>query len=146
MAIMLRGHVNTHHKSGGAHTGTCGTVAVSSIGAATRQHAPLSIVARRAGLIAVESCPSCRAGACARQRVAAGNQKKRRTEESFDIMSANTSPSPGKQSNCELLTDSSPSISVCTCAQFRWMRCPFSPSSCDYLYSFSAQVQAESEH
>lgn len=44
---------------------------VSSVGAAARQHASLSVVSRRAGLITVKPCPSRRAGAFTRKRMAA---------------------------------------------------------------------------
>lgn len=62
---------DTHHEPRGTYTGTCDRMAVSSIGAAARQHASLSIVPRWTGLITVQPCPSRRAGAFTRKWVAA---------------------------------------------------------------------------
>lgn len=61
----------THREARGAYTGTCDRMAVSSISAAARQNASLSIVSRWASLITVKPRPSCRASAFARKWVAA---------------------------------------------------------------------------
>lgn len=62
---------DTHHEPRGTCTGTRDRMTVSSVGTATSQHATLSIESRRTGLITVKPCPSRRAGAFTRKRVAA---------------------------------------------------------------------------